>query len=147
MSFGNKNPETKIKILFWIKKSRIENNTFRKKKSKKEIIMFQKWKFGNKNEKPIPNKKILNIKFRSRKNNLEHILEKNFKDSFVFSAGIGCSDMVQEAIAFILQSHYLNMHHIRVMAKIAQVNLYTILLSFFSHLSWSSLLCSSSQTL
>jgi len=42
LSFGNKNPETKIKILFRIKKSGIENNIFWKKKSGKEIILF--WK-------------------------------------------------------------------------------------------------------
>jgi len=56
LSFGNKNLETKIKILFRIKKSRIENNTFQKKKSRKEIIMFRKWKSG---------KKIQNTYFRN----------------------------------------------------------------------------------
>jgi len=56
-------------------------------------------KIWQKNEKLIPDKKIHNIKFRSGKKSRTHILEKKFKDSFVFSAGIGCSDMVQKAIA------------------------------------------------
>jgi len=42
LSFGNKNPEKKIKILFQTKKYGIENNTFQKKNSEKDIIVF--WK-------------------------------------------------------------------------------------------------------
>jgi len=44
LSFGNKNPETKIKILFRTKKFRIENNTFWKKNPEKRLLCF-----GNKN--------------------------------------------------------------------------------------------------
>jgi len=32
LSSGNKNPETKIKILFWKKNPELKNNTFQKKK-------------------------------------------------------------------------------------------------------------------
>jgi len=39
LSFGNKNPETKIKILFRTKKFRNENNTFQKKKNLKERLL------------------------------------------------------------------------------------------------------------
>jgi len=52
-------------------------------------------KIQKKNKKSISDKKICNIKFRSG----THISEIIFKDSFVFSAEIGCSDMLQEAIA------------------------------------------------
>jgi len=36
---GYKNPEKKIKIPFWIKKSGIENNTFRKNLSEKDYCV------------------------------------------------------------------------------------------------------------
>jgi len=42
MSFENKNLETKIKILFRTEKSGTENNTFWKKRSGREIIVFRK---------------------------------------------------------------------------------------------------------
>ena len=70
MSFGNKNLKTKIKILFRIKQSRIKNNTLQKK-IQKRVLEMKIWK---KNEEPIMDKKIRNIKFHfGKKNNLEHI--------------------------------------------------------------------------
>jgi len=46
------------------------------------------------------NKKICNIKFCfGKKKSRTHISEFLFKNSFVFSVGIGCSDMVPKAIA------------------------------------------------
>jgi len=62
--------------------------------------------FGNenpeKNEKPILDKKICNIKFRLKKKIQKTYFGKIFKDSFIFSAGIGCSNMMEEAIAIII---------------------------------------------
>jgi len=42
LCFGYKNPEKKIKIPFWIKKSRTENNTFWKKLSKRDYCVPEK---------------------------------------------------------------------------------------------------------
>jgi len=72
--------------------------------------VFWKRKFENKNEKSIPNKKIRNIEnsFQKKKSRTHFVKGSAegifictyfFKDIFTFSAGIGCGDMVQKAIA------------------------------------------------
>jgi len=91
LSFENKNPETKFKILFWTKK--IQNWKiihFRKKNPEKNYCVS-----GNKNEKPILDKKIRNIKFRSVKKNPKHIFRKLFLRtvlSFPLESGAGSNN-------------------------------------------------------
>jgi len=41
LSFGNKNPEIKIKILFRTKESGIKNNTFQKKIQKRDYFVSE----------------------------------------------------------------------------------------------------------
>jgi len=83
LSFENKNPKTKIKILFWIKKSEIENNTL-KKNLKERLLCSGNKNLEKKNEKPIPDKKIHNIKIYSRKKKSRtHILEKGVRSFYI----------------------------------------------------------------
>jgi len=76
LCFGYKNPEKKNKISLWIKKFETENNTFRINLSGRDYC--------------VPEKEIRNV-----------ILYASyfFKGIFGFSPVIGCSDMVQKAIA------------------------------------------------
>jgi len=75
---GYKNPEKKIKISFRIKKFGTENNTFQKKLSGRDYC--------------VPEKRIQNVILY-----VPHFL----KGIFGFSPMIGCSYIVQEAIAKI----------------------------------------------
>jgi len=76
LCFGYKNPEKKIKITFRIKKSKTENNTFRKKLSGRDYCVL---------EKGVQNVILYTPHF--------------LKGIFGIFPVIGCNDMVQEAIA------------------------------------------------
>jgi len=163
MSFENKNLETKIKILFRTEKSGTENNTFWKKKSGREIIVFRKWKFENKNEKVIPDKKIHNIKFCFGKKNPEHIFRKReFERYFIctyflrtvsfFSLESGAGSNCQNYIKIILcskptkkKSKNLLVSYFEVQSKtilrrgiVGQIFKFSLhIYTFFSHLVFS----------
>jgi len=76
LSFGNKNLETKIKILFWIKKIELKIIHFRKENPEERLLCSRNENPKTKIKSPFWIRKSIIQKICSRKRNPKHIFQK-----------------------------------------------------------------------